>query len=86
MWQFNKLHNLIGLWSKIHYNEYIHHKTMNKNYYIKEIRDLSKNYDSDTQSKILDELTDKFFDVKGIKELYDILMEEVYGDGGIEGY
>ena len=54
---------------------------MNKNYYIKEIRDFSKNYDSETQSKILDDLTDKFFDVKGIKELYDILMEEVYGDG-----
>ena len=86
MWQFNKLHILIGLWHKFHYNEYIHHKTMNKNYYIKEIRDLSKNYDSDTQSKILDDLTDKFFDVKGIKELYDILMEEVYGDGGIKGY
>ena len=59
---------------------------MNKNYYIKQIRDLSKNYDSDTQSKILDDLTDKFFDVKGIKELYDILMEDVYGDGGIKGY
>ena len=40
---------------------------MNKNYYIQQIRDLSKNYDSDTQSKILDDLTDKFFDVKGIK-------------------
>ena len=25
--------------------------------------------------KILDDLTDKFFDVDGIKELYDILME-----------
>ena len=59
---------------------------MNRNYYIKEIRDLSKNYDRDTQCKILDDLTDKFFDVKGIKELYDILMEEVYGDGGIKGY
>ena len=59
---------------------------MNRNYYIKQIRDLSKNYDRDAQSKILDELTDKFFDVYGIKELYDILMEEVYGDGGIKGY
>ena len=59
---------------------------MNRNYYIKEIRDLSKNYDRDAQSKTLDELTDKFFDVDGIKELYDILMEEVYGDGGIKGY
>ena len=60
--------------------------TNEQNYYIQQIRDLSKNYDSDTQSKILDDLTDKFFDVKGIKELYDILMEEVYGDGGIKGY
>ncbi len=59
---------------------------MSNNYYIKEIRDLSKNYDSKTQSKILDELTDKFFDVEGIKKLYDTLMEEVYGDGGIKGY
>ena len=59
---------------------------MNRNYYIKQIRDLSKNYDRDVQCKILDKLTDKFFDVDGIKELYDILMEEVYGDGGIKGY
>ena len=59
---------------------------MNRNYYIRQIRDLSKNYDRDAQIKILDELTDKFLDVDGIKELYDILMEEVYGDGGIKGY
>ena len=59
---------------------------MSRNYLIREIKDLSKNYDRDTQCKILDDLTDKFFDVKGIKELYDILMEEVYGDGGIKGY
>ena len=59
---------------------------MNRNYYIRQIRDLSKNYDHDAQVKILDELTDKFFDVDGMKELYDILMEEVYGDGGIKGY
>ena len=31
---------------------------------------------SDAQSKILDELTDKIFDVEGIKEFYDILMED----------
>ena len=59
---------------------------MNRNYYIKEIRDLSKNYDSETQSKILDNLTDNYFNVDAIKELYDTLMEEVYGDGGIKGY
>ena len=59
---------------------------MNRNYLIREIKDLSKNYDRDTQCKILDDLKDKFFDVDGIKELYDILMEEVYGNGGIKGY
>ena len=53
-------------------------KKMSNNYYIKEIRDLSKNYDSKTQSKILDELTDKFFDVEGIQKLYYRLMEDVY--------
>ena len=51
---------------------------MSNNFYIKEIRDLSKNYDSKTQSKILDELTDKFFDVEGIQKLYYRLMEDVY--------
>ena len=59
---------------------------MSKNYYIKQIRDLSKNYDSDAQSKILDEVTDKFFDYKQIKNLYETLMKEVYGNGGIKGY
>ena len=59
---------------------------MNRNYLIREIKDLSKNYDRDTQCKILDDFKDKFFDVDGIKELYDILMEEVYGNGGIKGY
>ena len=86
MWQRTNWYISYVFALKIHYNEYIHHKTMNRNYYIKQIRDLSKNYDRDAQSKILDELTDKFFDVDGIKELYDILMEEVYGDGGIKGY
>ena len=86
MWQNTNWYTTYVFALKTHYNEYIHHKTMNKNYYIKEIRDLSKNYDSESQSKILDDLTDKFFDVKCIKELYDILMEEVYGDGGIKGY
>lgn len=59
---------------------------MSRNYYIKQIRDLSKNYDSDAQSKILDEVTDKFFDYKKIKNLYETLMKEVYGNGGIKGY
>ena len=50
---------------------------MNRNYYIKQIRDLSKNYDSDAQSKILDELTDKFFDVKGIKEWVEVVRKSL---------
>ena len=86
MWQKTNWYTTYVLALKTYYNEYIHHKTMNRNYYIKQIRDLSKNYDRDAQSKILDDLTDKFFDVDGIKELYDVLMEEVYGDGGIKGY
>ena len=59
---------------------------MNKNYLLKEIRDLSKNFDSKTQSKILDEVVDNHFNTIKLKSLYDELMEDVYGDGGIKGY
>tara|TARA_Y100000766_G_C18896098_1_gene601010 strand:+ start:275 stop:454 length:180 start_codon:yes stop_codon:yes gene_type:complete len=59
---------------------------MNKNYLLKEIRDLSKNFDSKTQSKILDEAADNHFNNIKLKSLYDKLMEDVYGDGGIKGY
>ena len=38
-------------------------------YYIKEIKDLAKN-----------------FDFKELKLMYDLLMEDVYGDNGIKGY
>ena len=59
---------------------------MNKNYLLKEIRDLSKNFDSETQSKILDEVADNHFNTIKLKSLYYELMEDVYGDGGIKGY
>ena len=59
---------------------------MNKNYLLKEIRDLSKNFDSEIQSKILDEVADNHFNTIKLKSLYDELMEDVYGDGGIKGY
>tara|TARA_B000000557_G_scaffold231647_1_gene205091 strand:- start:326 stop:505 length:180 start_codon:yes stop_codon:yes gene_type:complete len=59
---------------------------MNKSYLLKEIRDLSKNFDSETQSKILDEVADNHFNTIKLKSLYDELMEDVYGDGGIKGY
>tara|TARA_B100000925_G_scaffold193390_1_gene146369 strand:- start:210 stop:389 length:180 start_codon:yes stop_codon:yes gene_type:complete len=59
---------------------------MNKNYLLKEIRDLSKNFDGETQSKILDAVADNHFNTIKLKSLYDELMEVVYGDGGIKGY
>ena len=59
---------------------------MNKSYLLTEIRDLSKNFDSEIQSKILDEVADNHFNTIKLKSLYDELMEDVYGDGGIKGY
>ena len=59
---------------------------MTKSYLLTEIRDLSKNFDSETQSKILDEVADNHFNTIKLKSLYDELMEDVYGDGGIKGY
>ena len=59
---------------------------MNRNYLINEIKDLSKNFDK-TKKKILDLIVpDHHFDNKELKSLYDDLMEDVYGDGGIKGY
>ena len=59
----------------------------NRTYYINQIKDLSTNFDDKTKSNILTELDKvKNFDSKGLKELYDELMDYVYGDGGIKGY
>ena len=53
-------------------------------YYIKEIKDLAKNFDD----KIEQQINDKAKSIKAskLKELYDELMDYVYGDGGIKGY
>ena len=60
---------------------------MNRDYLINEIKDLSKNFDDKTKKKILDLIVpDHHFDNKELKSLYDDLMEDVYGDGGIKGY
>ena len=60
---------------------------MNRSYYINQIKDLSTNFDDKTKSNILTELDKvKNFDSKGLKELYDLLMEDVYGDNGVKGY
>ena len=60
---------------------------MNRSYYINQIKDLSTNFDDKTKSIILTELDKvKNFDSKSLKELYDLLMEDVYGDNGVKGY
>ena len=60
---------------------------MNRNYLIKEIKDLSNNFDDKTKEKILDLIVpDHHFDNNELKLLYNDLMKDVYGDGGIKGY
>ena len=60
---------------------------MNRNYYINEIKDLSTNFDDKTKSIILNELDKvKNFDYKELKLMYDLLMNDVYGDNGVRGY
>ena len=60
---------------------------MNRNYYINQIKDLSTNFDDKTKSIILNELDKvKNFDFKELKLMYDLLMEDVYGDNGVKGY
>ena len=60
---------------------------MTTNYYINEIKDLATNFDDKTKSIILTELDKvKNFDIKELKLMYDILMEDVYGDNGVKGY
>ena len=60
---------------------------MNRNYLIKEIKDLSNNFDDKTKEKILDLIVpDHHFDNNELKLLYNDLMKDVYDDGGIKGY
>ena len=58
----------------------------NRSYYINQIKDLSTNFDDKTASKIISEMKENIFDFKGLKELYDLLMEDVCGDNGVRGY
>jgi|TARA_B100001094_G_C17790236_1_gene604023 hypothetical protein len=46
-------------------------------YYIKEIKDLAKNFDDKTEEKINDKA--KSITATKLKKLYDELMEEIYG-------
>ena len=60
---------------------------MTRNYLIKEIKDLSNNFDDKTKERILDLIVpDHHFDNNELKSLYDDLMKDVYGNGGIKGY
>ena len=60
---------------------------MSRNYYINQIKDLSTKFDDKTKSNILTELDKvKNFDSKGLKKLYNLLLEDVYGDNGVKGY
>ena len=60
---------------------------MTRHYYINQIKDLSTNFDDNTKSIILNELDKvKNFDSKELKLMYDLLMEDVYGDNGVKGY
>ena len=59
---------------------------MNRNYLIREIKDLSKNFKSWQEERILELVNDHRFNTNKLKSLYDDLMIDVYGDGGIKGY
>ena len=53
-------------------------------YYINEIKDLAKNFDDNIEQQINNKA--KSITASKLKELYDELMEYVYGDGSIKGY
>ena len=59
---------------------------MNRNYIIREIKDLSKNFNSWQEERILELVNNHRFNTNKLKSLYDDLMIDVYGDGGIKGY
>ena len=53
-------------------------------YYINEIKDLAKNFDDKIELQINNKA--KSITASKLKELYDELMDYVYGDNGIKGY
>ena len=59
---------------------------MNRNYLIKEIKDLSDNFNDWQKERILELVSDHHHNPNKLKSLYDDLMKDVYGDGGIKGY
>ena len=57
---------------------------MTTNYYNNEIKDLAKNFDDKIEQQINHKA--KNITPSKLKELYDELMEYVYGDNGVKGY
>lgn len=59
---------------------------MNNSYYITEIKKLRGNFPDSIVRKINKKVTDNFFNTEVLKEMYNEMMAEVYGDDGIKGY
>ena len=59
---------------------------MNRNYLIKEIKDLSDNFNDRQKERILELVSDYRHNTNKLKSIYDDLLKDVYGDGGIKGY
>tara|TARA_Y100001933_G_scaffold55945_1_gene55472 strand:+ start:106 stop:285 length:180 start_codon:yes stop_codon:yes gene_type:complete len=59
---------------------------MSRNYYINQIKDLSTNFDDKTKSNILTQLDKIRGNLNESKKMYNLLLEDVYGDNGIKGY
>ena len=57
---------------------------MTTNYYINEIKELAKNFDDKIEQQINHKA--KNITASKLKELYDELLEYVYGDNGVKGY
>ena len=55
-------------------------------YYRKNIKDLAEYFSPAQEKEILNKMDEIFVNTKELKKLYDQLMEEVYGEGGIKGY
>ena len=57
-----------------------------RNYYRTNIKELAENFSPAQEKEILNKMDEIFVNTKELKKLYDQLMEEVYGEGGLKGY
>lgn len=55
-------------------------------YYRENIKELATNFSPKAQTAILEAMDEAFADTKKLNKLYDELMADVYGEGGIKGY